>query len=74
MVPLAGAVAVFSALFYAAGYGVTWSIPRGEAGFLFDTALFGLASSVAGLAAIRPRTGARLLGAATLVFVVGALA
>lgn len=73
IVPLAVAVAVFILLFCAAGYGFTWSIPRGEAGFLVDTALFGSAAGLAGLIAVRPRTRARLLGSATLVFLVGAL-
>lgn len=45
--PLAAFAVVFAALYAAAGYGLSWTLPRGYAGFVIDTALVGAAGAVA---------------------------
>lgn len=74
LLPLATAVAVFATACAVAGYRLSWSIPRGEAGFLFDTAIYGIASGIVALAARRPCSQERLLGSAALIFLACALA
>ncbi len=41
--------AIFLALYYLAGYGISWSIPRGEPGFLLETFLYGAIAATGAL-------------------------
>ena len=47
--PSAVYTALFFALYYGTGHGLTWSIPRGSPGFLIETLFYGLGAALAAL-------------------------
>jgi hypothetical protein len=60
LLPTAVYAALFFALYYGTGYGLSWSIPRGSPGFLVETLLYGGGASAAALLISRRRRFARL--------------